>query len=75
MKISRRMKFDGSIASGVVVFLRASFHERAHVIFGLETRVIAVDLYLFSQRVHTVNLYAPTQRNLSPGFLHRWICC
>lgn len=43
----------------------ACLRDRAHVTFGFDGRVIAVDFFLFSRLLRAVNLYAPAQRNLS----------
>lgn len=60
---------NDSMASGVgVVFLSAYLRDKAHVIFGFDGRVIAIDFYLFSRRVRAVNLYAPAPRHLSASF-------
>lgn len=60
---------SNSVASGVgVVFLSAALRQKAHVIFGCDSRIIAVEFILGSQRVRAVNVYAPAQRNLSSEF-------
>lgn len=60
---------NDSMASGVgVVFLSAYLRDKAHVTFGFDGRVIAIDFYLFSRRVRAVNLYAPAPRHLSASF-------
>lgn len=60
---------SNSVASGVgVVFLRPSLRQKAHVIFGLHGRTLAVDFFLGSRKVRAVNVYAPAQRNLSSDF-------
>lgn len=63
---------DSTSSSVGVAFLRGSLWERAHVTFGFDGHVIAVDFYLFSRRVCAVILHALAQRNHLCDFLNPW---